>query len=1028
MKIAHFADVHFRGLARHAEYRESFEDAFKTLREIKPDLIYIGGDIVHSKTQGITPELIDALTWWFNSLASIAPVDVLLGNHDGLIMNKHRQDAISPVIAALKNPRIRLMKSSGTYTTDRPDIVFHAFSLFDKEGWDRINPVPGKINVALYHGSVRGAKSDTDYELEGETTLSFFEKFDFSLLGDIHKRQFLNNQRTIAYCGSTIQQNYSEEIEKGFLFWDIRSKEDFDVSFHPVKNSNPFITVVWGEDTNEESVIKKIPVGSRVRLDVQSRNTDRLRSFCSLIESRVCPIELTYKTHADSITRDERKSISSESINVKQALVDFINRKNLPEQVSQQALTRLDQYLSARDGAEDSVRNVKWDLNRIEFDNLFAYGEGNFVDFRSMPGITGIFGKNRSGKSSIIGSIVYSLFNTTDRGSMKNLHVINSKKEFCKAKVDLSVSSNDYEILRETIKNYPKKGEVWASTTLSLTKGKSEGEEKVDLNDEQRRETEKILRSLIGTSDDFFYTCLSPQGNMNLFINEKSTARKQMLTRFLDIDYFEELQNKVKSDIAPFKSVMKSSGSESECKTQIDACNEKILALEEKKSLHIKESARLRDQISDINGKIPHDAVKNQRDLSRLSSDRDLLEKEIIRIESEIADETGKQQKILERLEKAEEVLSQVNFSELEKSADDQRDISRKIESEEKDLKMQTKERDSLLKSVEILDNVPCKGGFPSCQFICDSHKNKTRLPGLDAQITNKDRSISILKNRAASFEKDSPVTALQKANKIKDLQKDLKIESGNFSSKIGILNERKENKKKLIEDTKKRIQEIGELLSNVDTSQSDQIDILNEKLKKEEESSIRCATEIGVQSERIRQLTKQIEEISSAQNNLRVLELLESAFSKKGVPQEIISNALPKINTEISEILDGIAGFTVEIECDDSNSVEIYLNYGDNRRLIELGSGMEKMISSIAIRVALTNISSLPKSSMFIIDEGFGALDDSNLEACARLLTNLKSYFRNILIISHVDAIKDVVDNVIDIGWEDGFARVTCE
>ena len=86
-----------------------------------------------------------------------------------------------------------------------------------------------------------------------------------------------------------------------------------------------------------------------------------------------------------------------------------------------------------------------------------------------------------------------------------------------------------------------------------------------------------------------------------------------------------------------------------------------------------------------------------------------------------------------------------------------------------------------------------------------------------------------------------------------------------------------------------------------------------------------------------------------------------------------------------------------------------------------------EKMIASIAIRVALTNISSLPKSSMFIIDEGFGALDDSNLEACARLLANLKSYFKNILIISHVDAIKDIVDNVIDIGWEDGFARVTC-
>lgn len=150
MKIAHFADVHFRGLARHSEYRESFEDAFKTLREIKPDLIYIGGDIVHSKTQGITPELIDILRWWFKSLAEIAPVDILLGNHDGLIMNKQRLDAISPIIATLDNPRIRLMKSSGIYSTVDPDVNFCVFSLFDLDGWKNVFPTPGKINIALY--------------------------------------------------------------------------------------------------------------------------------------------------------------------------------------------------------------------------------------------------------------------------------------------------------------------------------------------------------------------------------------------------------------------------------------------------------------------------------------------------------------------------------------------------------------------------------------------------------------------------------------------------------------------------------------------------------------------------------------------------------------------------------------------------------------------------------------------------------------------------------------------------------------
>ena len=95
---------------------------------------------------------------------------------------------------------------------------------------------------------------------------------------------------------------------------------------------------------------------------------------------------------------------------------------------------------------------------------------------------------------------------------------------------------------------------------------------------------------------------------------------------------------------------------------------------------------------------------------------------------------------------------------------------------------------------------------------------------------------------------------------------------------------------------------------------------------------------------------------------------------------------------------------------------MDIYINYGDSKRIIELASGMEKMMASLVIRVALINISSLPKTNMLIIDEGFGALDETNIAACNTLLDSLKKWFRNIIIISHIDAVKDSVDNVIDI------------
>ena len=74
MKIAHIADVHIRGFQRHEEYRKSFEDLFESLSIEQPDVILVVGDIVHSKTHNITPELIEITTWFFKSLADVAPV------------------------------------------------------------------------------------------------------------------------------------------------------------------------------------------------------------------------------------------------------------------------------------------------------------------------------------------------------------------------------------------------------------------------------------------------------------------------------------------------------------------------------------------------------------------------------------------------------------------------------------------------------------------------------------------------------------------------------------------------------------------------------------------------------------------------------------------------------------------------------------------------------------------------------------------------------------------------------------------
>ena len=133
-----------------------------------------------------------------------------------------------------------------------------------------------------------------------------------------------------------------------------------------------------------------------------------------------------------------------------------------------------------------------------------------------MPGITGIFGKNARGKSSIIGSIVYSLFNTTDRGSIKNLHIINTRHNSCKSELDIAINNVPYRIVRTTVKKQNKDG-YWAPTTLKFYKLDGAGQVIEDLTGEQRRETEKIIRRMIGGPEEFLMTSLASQGDMNMF-------------------------------------------------------------------------------------------------------------------------------------------------------------------------------------------------------------------------------------------------------------------------------------------------------------------------------------------------------------------------------------------------------------------------------------------------------------------------------------------------------------------------------
>ena len=78
-----------------------------------------------------------------------------------------------------------------------------------------------------------------------------------------------------------------------------------------------------------------------------------------------------------------------------------------------------------------------------------------------------------------------------------------------------------------------------------------------------------------------------------------------------------------------------------------------------------------------------------------------------------------------------------------------------------------------------------------------------------------------------------------------------------------------------------------------------------------------------------------------------------------------------------------------------------------------------------MAIRMALLSVSSLPKGDIFILDEPGTALDEDNMEGFVRLLDIIKTYFKTVLLISHLDSLKDCVDSQVSIERNGKFAFV---
>jgi DNA repair exonuclease SbcCD ATPase subunit len=835
-------------------------------------------------------------------------------------------------------------------------------------------------------------------------------------------------QPRVIYPGSTILQNYGESGDKGFLLWDIKTKDTWQVDFYPVLNNHPYITVDWNGDIKQTFLDCKNAHASGAKFRIRSSriiDPKTQHKLSGRLRRELNAKEVVYKvdnkntanTVATEITEKlEVFDLSKPDVH-KELLREYANDESFDDAFWQQVDEVIDNTVPQLEHSRSLGK--KWSIKNMKFSNLFGYGENNEIDFQKVHGLVGLFGPNRAGKSSIPGSLMYGLYNSNDRGLVSNAHVVNYRKTWGSATIDVSVDGSDYRLERMSKRYLSKrKGTQGADTKLNLFSLDEDGSPLQDLSGEQRRETEKDVRKLVGGQDEFMMTTFAAQGNMNAFLDKGATDRKKLLSSFMGLDILDELYKKIKNDGDAVKALIKRGAKDWD--GLIEQETENILEYKQLRESREAQKIELSHKLEELKLQLreksgdsyvdPNTVKIRENTLAKFRKTFDDTVVTISTIESELEELDAK-------IEKYENLRERIPIENLKRRIDLYEALQKTMLTLEGKLRTEKNILKTQERSVRLLEEVPCGDSFPSCKFIADSHKNKGLIEKQRETIDSLSAEYQELSDQVDQLANEDLKSKLSKYDKLINELNKCQLRKSQIDGQIENLTSKLSRLEQDIENTEQEIASLKLKLAsddNEDVSAFKRIvaSVQNE-LSEVETGLNKLSYKLGMAEGRIEELHREKQQYVALEDEWKVYEFLLRATSWRGIPTFVMTKQIPRINAELNKILQDVTGFTIELEVDERNT-DLYINYGDTRRPLECGSGMEKMVSSMALRVALSNVSNLSKSDMFIVDEGFGALDKENLESVTAMLEKLKEYYRIILVISHVDVIKDSVDDVI--------------
>ena len=768
------------------------------------------------------------------------------------------------------------------------------------------------------------------------------------------------------------------------------------------KLDNPYVQVIW-EDTPENFT------------------QERIKSVKQYFQKKYVTTNVNVITKVKLVEDDTMQTVDV-SFNIMdknyqtELVKSFLKSKGY-DNYSDEVL-RLDNAVENKilSTSEEVAAFKKWYIKKIKFSNFLSYGENQVLDFEKCGGITVVESDppNFGGKTVLTVDLLMFLFFNTTTKTTKAEEIFNrfTDKDKVRVEGEITIDGEDYLIVRSIERKKSKAGEWTVKTELDFFKKLADGQLQ-NFTGEQRRETEKFIKNSIGEQEDFLMTILTTATNLEDLIESKPTARGQVLTKFLGLEFLKKKEETGKELYSEFSKGMLSNIYNTENLKQVNELSEQQISTFESQ-IKIANTS-----IVDVTTRLKKGQEYKEGLIGSKHTD---IDQELIimnpsNIQLEIQGIVNENSNLVKQIDDVNVVEPSAYYHE------DQHDKVKEEYNEKYKIKVQLETKISDIKKLQS----SVEGGI-QCEHcginLMNASITQAKIAELAGFITQNDENEGLMRDLTV---KEQSFTQLKKEFDLYEKNKLIK-------SKLELTLESNELKKSKLDDKLKRYFDVQEKIKNNNEIEQKLIkaNILIEELEREKrqyENTVTSNTvEIKTLNEKIKKNNEYIITIAEEFEKERIYKIYSEVFGKNGISKLIMKTMMPLINSELQRLLQDSSYFRLEIRISDKNEVEFWMidNSTGVEKLMVSGSGYERTIASLALRAVLSKVCSLPKPNIIVFDEVFGKISNDNLDMVSEFFQKIKEYFEKIFVITHNPLVSNWADTVVKINKVDNISKVS--